>query len=274
MRAFKQRGVHGVWLLGGAGEGALLAADARRHAVEAALAELGGALPLAVGISGASTQHVLSRYRALADLPVTGFFVTPPYVYGCEQIEVVEFYRVLSVEIERPLIVYNNPDLARTSLTPATVAELLALPGIVGVKDSSGDLATTQAFITKAAARDLSVLQGYDTLAAASLLAGGAGIVSALACFVPSLMLELWHAAAADDAATAMARQRRASEILDLLAWEPTDGAYIRGIKMALARQGLCTDTLVHPFKAASDDERNATSRVLEGLEEFRISEA
>lgn len=266
VRFLVEGGIHGLWLFGSGGEGVLLSDKVRRRAVEVVLEEVAESIPVLVGVSAEGTGRALARYRHLADLPFAGVFATPPFFYVYEQREIAEFYRALAHEIGRPLVVYNNPYAAKVGLEPETIAQLTEVEGIVGVKDSSGNFIVTQSILARVRdVPDFSVLQGFDTLAAASLLAGANGIVSAVACFAPRLPVELTEAAQLGDAERTFVLQRQVTELLDRLAWDPySDAAFIRGVKVCLELMGLCSARVAHPFAQASDEERRSTREALQ----------
>lgn len=262
--------VDGLWLHGGGGEGVVLSDEVRRGAVEVALAEA-GTIPILVGISAESTRRALARYEALADLPVAGFFATPPYYYACDESEIVAFYRSLVDEIEVPVIVYNNPYVAKTAIAPDTATALAGIDGVVGLKDSSGDWIAAQAMLR--VLRDISgftVAQGYDQLAAVSLLNGADGVVTAVGTFAPRLVVQLARAARVGDATRALELQHEMLDLLDRLAWDPySDSAFIRGTKTCLEVLGVCKSGVAAPFSPATEDERGRVARALEPLSQL-----
>jgi 4-hydroxy-tetrahydrodipicolinate synthase len=258
--------VDGLWMLGGGGEGVMLAEGVRRRAVEVALDELAGQIPVLVGISAEGTTRALERYATLADLAFDGAFATPPVYYACSQHEIAAFYGVLAREIPKPLVAYNNPYVVSVNIEPETAASLATGGTIAGVKDSSGNLIHTQALLL-ATKGELPVLQGYDNLAAASLLAGASGVVSAVASFAPQLIVDLAAAARQGDAEGAFAMQNLVLELLEKLGWDPySDSAFIRGVKVCLEAMGLCDARVAEPFDSASDDERQRARSVLSSV--------
>jgi 4-hydroxy-tetrahydrodipicolinate synthase len=259
-------GVDGLWLFGGGGEGVLLGDEVRRHAAEVVLDEVEGAVPVVVGISAEGTARALARFRALADLPVAGVFATPPFYYVCTREELYSFYGDLARETARPLIVYNNPFVAKASIAPADASALAEIEGVVGLKDSSGDFLVTQAMIRVASTRpEFAIMQGYDQLAAASLLTGAAGVVSAVACFVPHLMVGIAAAVRSGEANRALALQDELLDLLDRLSWDPySDSAFIRGVKTCLDVLGVGASSVARPFADATVAEREAVAGALE----------
>jgi 4-hydroxy-tetrahydrodipicolinate synthase len=268
VRFLVDSGVDGLWLLGGNGEGVLLSDANRRRVVEAACEEAGGAVPVFVGVSGEGTMRVLERFRAIADLPIDGVFATPPFYYGCSQLEIAGFYEALAAEIPKPVVAYNNNYVTSTTIELDTVVELADKKAIAGLKDTSGDLVYHQALVT--ASKPLGqfpVLQGFDNLAAASLLAGATGVVSAVASFAPSLVVSLMDAARRRDAEGAFAAQEDVVELISSLGWDPySDSAFIRGAKVCLEAMGLCEANVARPFTPADESERRRTREVLSGV--------
>ena len=260
-------GVDGLWLLGGGGEGVVLSEPVRRRAVEVALEEA-GEVPILAGISAEGTRRALTRYEAIADLAVAGVFATAPYYFVTDEQETLDFYGALARETGRPIVVYNNPYVAKAGIRASSAARLAEIEGIVGIKDSSGDFLTTQSIIR--AVRDVpgfAVATGYDQLMAASLLAGADGVVTAVGCFVPDLVVKLVQAARSDDAARAVALQHEVLDLLDRLAWDPySDSAFIRGVKTCLEVLGVCRAPVSRPFTGASDEERRHVAAALEPL--------
>jgi 4-hydroxy-tetrahydrodipicolinate synthase len=257
-------GVHGLWFLGSGGEGVLVSEGVRRRAVEIVLDELDGAIPVLVGISAEGTKQALAKHRSLADLPIAGVFATAPFYYRCEQHEIAEFFRELAAQIGRPVIVYNNPHVGKVVIEPETILQLAEIEQIVGVKDTSGDFIFTQSIL--AATRGIPgfcVLQGYDELAAASMLAGADGVVSAIGCFAPRLLLDLTAAARVGDARRAFSLQHDVSDLVRQLGWGSSDVAYIRSTKAWLEVMGLCSRRVADPFAQASDEERRRVSQLL-----------
>jgi dihydrodipicolinate synthase/N-acetylneuraminate lyase len=264
-RFLADAGVDGLWLLGGGGEGVLHSDDLRRGLVEVVLDEVGPSLPVIVGISAEGTERAIARYRPLADLPIAAVFATPPYYYACSQREVVEFYRALAGALEHPLIAYNNPYAARIPLDTSTAMALAEVDGIAGIKDSGGDFLFTQALLSGVGDNEgFVVLQGFDQLAAASVLAGADGVVNATACFMPRLLIELTRAARGRDVERAFALQRDVVDILDRLAWDPqSESAFIRGVKTCLEVMGLCSAHVMAPLESATEEERARTREAL-----------
>ena len=269
VRFLFDRGVDGLWLLGGVGEGTLHSERLCRQVVEATLDELAGEIPVLVGISAESTARAIARRRDLGELPAAGYFALPPYYYPSDQDEVARFFAELAGAIDAPLVLYNNPRIAKVTIEPATVERMLAVDGVTGLKDSSGDLGYIQT-IRKlgSAVSGFSVLQGIEELAAEGLLAGADGIVTGLGSLLPDPFVEIVRAVRSGDEAGARSLQNQVVGIIERLGWDlDSDAAYIGGLKACLEVIGIGEAAVSSPLRPVTEAERDQARRSLSGLE-------
>jgi 4-hydroxy-tetrahydrodipicolinate synthase len=159
-----------------------------------------------------------------------------------------------------PLLLYNIPQATHHVLGPETAAALARERRILGIKDSAGNFQAFQRFVSIKRARPaFRVLQGSESLAAASLLHGADGLVPGLANVAPALFVALRRAAAANDAATC-ARRQRAIEALALLYEQ---GHWLAALKAACAALGLGDGRPAPPLPPAPRLRRRAIEAIV-----------
>lgn len=124
-----------------------------------------------------------------------------------------------------------------------TVLRLTQVPGIVGIKDATGNLERAQ-WLIRDVPEGFAVYSGDDATAVALMLCGGHGNISVTANIAPRLMHELCVAALAGDVANAMAIQRRLLPVHRQLFVE----ANPIPVKWAMQRLGLCGGALRLPL--------------------------
>ena len=108
------------------------------------------------------------------------------------------------------MILYNVPGRTARDMTNDTVLRLAEVPGIVGLKDATGDLARAEALLAALPKdKDFALYSGNDDSALALVLAGGQGVISVTANVAPKLMHEMVEAALKGDIATARAINNR-----------------------------------------------------------------
>lgn len=106
--------------------------------------------------------------------------------------------RRLPVAVDLPMIVYNVPGRTVADLSNDTALRLVQVPGIVGIKDATGDIERGTDLL-KRAPKNFMVYSGDDATAMVLMLLGGMGTISVTANVAPRLMHEMCGAALQGD---------------------------------------------------------------------------
>ena len=125
-----------------------------------------------------------------------------PYYNKPTQEGLYRHFRAIAEAVDLPMVLYNVPGRTGADLSNDTTMRLAEVPGIVGVKDATGNIERGSDLI-KRAPKGFAVLSGDDATALALTLLGGQGVISVTANVVPKLMHEMMVAARAGDLATA-----------------------------------------------------------------------
>jgi 4-hydroxy-tetrahydrodipicolinate synthase len=157
-----------------------------------------------------------------------------------------------------PVVIYNVPGRTGLNLLPATLALLWANPQLVGLKESSGNLAQI-AEIARTLPPGKTLLSGDDNLALAAIAVGASGLISVLGNVAPRETKLLVDLALAGRRAEAVALHQALLPLMDALFLEsnpiPT--------KAALALKGICGDALRLPLVAAAASTRARLAELL-----------
>jgi 4-hydroxy-tetrahydrodipicolinate synthase len=185
-----------VTLFGTTGEGASLSAAERReiiHALSSAGIEPGR--QLIGGVSATSIADALEQIRIFSDTGCERVLLTPPFYFkGVSEDGLYDWIAEVCEKVAHQplkLILYHIPSVTQISFTVDLVGRLkTAYPHLVmGVKDSGGDLAFTEALLTSYA--DLAILVGDERHLAAAVRLGATGAISGLANICPAELLPL-----------------------------------------------------------------------------------
>lgn len=261
-------GVHGLFVLGTTGEGPSLSHRLRAEMVRRTAGLLGGRLPLYVGITDTSLVEALDLGRVAAEAGAAAVVAAPPFYFPAGQTELRHWFDCLLADLPLPLVLYNMPGCTKIAIEPETVAALLGRERVVGLKDSSGDLAYFETVVALAARErpGWPVLVGPEHLLARTLALGGAGGVAGGANLVPGLFVA-WHGAIRrGDAAAADELEDQVGELQKLYRIGKYGSAFLKGVKCALELTGVCPGRLAAPFDAFLPPER---ARVSAWLREF-----
>ena len=201
---WNKTGLHGYVVLGSNGEAVMLT-DAERAALWQAARE---AIPrdklFLAGAGVESTRHCIALAKRAAELGAdAAMFVTPNY-YKAEMkpLTLINHYRAVADASPIPVILYNMPVATGIDLDAATVIALAQHPNIIGIKDSSGNVAKF-GDIVRAVRPDFSVIAGSGSYLYPALCVGAKGAVAALANVAPReclAMYDAFHAGRHDDA--------------------------------------------------------------------------
>ncbi len=237
------------WLvvLGSTGEAATVTDDERTTLVRRAR-ELAGTVPVVVGVGHNSTEQTVALARAAVAAGADGLLVVTPYYNRPQPAGLVAHFAAVAEAVPgTPVIAYNVPGRTGCNLTPEVLQRLWAIPGVVAVKESSGDLRQISRACREAPPGRL-VLAGDDDLALPSIAVGARGLVSVCGNVAPAHTAAMVHAALDGDL-------DRARELAHQLA--PLTGALFAEtnpvpLKAALACLGLATG-MVRPPLAPAD---------------------
>jgi 4-hydroxy-tetrahydrodipicolinate synthase len=119
--------------------------------------------------------------------------VVVPYYNKPSQAGMLAHYRHLAEEGGLPIVVYNVPSRTVADISVETLGELAKLPGIVGIKDATGNLARVTAQ-RLACGEDFCQLSGNDDMALGFNAMGGVGCISVTANVAPRLCADFQRA--------------------------------------------------------------------------------
>jgi 4-hydroxy-tetrahydrodipicolinate synthase len=261
-------GVHGVFLLGTTGEAPGLSHRVRCELVERACAQVAGRVPVLVGITDTSFTESVEMAEHAAEAGAAAVVLAPPYYFPTGQSELAGYVERIAAELPLPLFLYNIPSHTRLSFELETIARALAVPNIVGIKDSSGQMVFFHKVRRLAAARpDFAVLMGPEEMLADGVLSGAHGGVCGGSNLAPRLYVDLYEAATCGDLVRVRELHDRVMRIsTTIYAAGPYWSAYLKGLKCALACLGLCADVVAEPFERFGPAERGRIARHLREL--------
>jgi 4-hydroxy-tetrahydrodipicolinate synthase len=152
-------------------------------------------------------------------------------------------FKSIAEAVDLPLVLYNVPGRTVADMVHDTVMRLAEVPGIIGIKEATGNIDRAQ-WLIKHAPMGFSIYSGDDPTAIALMLCGGHGNVSVTANVAPRLMHVLCMAAIAGDSRAAIALHQQLMPLNHALFVEPNPIP----VKWAAARMGLCGGTLRLPL--------------------------
>ena len=233
-----------IGVVGTTGESPTVDVAEHCEIIRIAVEQAAGRVPIMAGCGGNSTTEAIALARYAREVGADcQLQVVPYYNKPGQEGQYRHFQAIADATGDLPIVLYNVPGRSVADMQHDTVLRLTQVPGIVGIKDATGNLERAQ-WLIRDVPDGFAVYSGDDATAVALMLCGGYGNISVTANIAPRLMHELCVAALAGDVANAMAIQRRLLPVHRQLFVE----ANPIPVKWAMQRLGLCGGALRLPL--------------------------
>jgi 4-hydroxy-2-oxoglutarate aldolase len=266
---WNQTGITGYVLLGSTGERVNLDEDEFLEAIETTRTAVPETLSFIVGAGQQSTRGTIDEIDRAARAGAEAVLVITPNYYrpAITQEALIAHYLTVADAAKIPVILYSMPDLTGIKIEPETAAQLSEHQNIIGIKDSSNDVAKFRETV-KQCRSDFAVMIGNGTVFADALQAGARGGILAVGCVVPELCLEIYRAVKNQESDRATELQNR----LTPLARAVTKTYGIGGLKAAMELAGYNGGAVRAPLRKPGAD---AVAEIAQMLREAtNVSEA
>lgn len=221
----------------------LLTHAERQEAIAAVVEVVAGEKPVLAGTGAIATQEVIELTREARDAGADAALVIAPYYLRPSVIGLERHFVALAAALpDFPILLYNFPQLVGQPIPPEVVARLAAIPNIIGIKDTSGDLAYMLEVLERVPPT-FQVLVGRGTVFLPGIAAGAVGGILACANLIPAQWQAVFRAIRAGDWETARAGQFRAQRVSRVIGTGGSlavrAGLELRGIPSGPPRQPL-----------------------------------
>lgn len=249
-----------VGVVGTTGESPTVSVAEHCEIIRVAVEQARGRVPIMAGCGANSTAEAIELAKFAKKVGADCQLQVVPYYNKPTQEGQYQHFKAIAEAVDLPVILYNVPGRAVADLQHDTVLRLAQVPGIVGIKEATGNIERAQ-WLIKEAPKGFSIYSGDDPTAVALMLCGGHGNVSVTANVAPKLMHELCMAAIAGDVRGAMDIQMRLLPVHKALFVESNPIP----VKWAVARMGMCGEALRLPLTSLTAQNRPVLEQALRG---------
>lgn len=257
-----QEGTDCIGVVGTTGESPTVSVQEHCEIIRVSVEQAAGRVPIMAGCGANSTREAIELAKFAKKVGADCQLQVVPYYNKPTQEGQYQHFKAIAESVDLPVILYNVPGRTVADMAHDTVLRLAEIPGIVGIKEATGNIERAQ-WLIKDAPAHFSIYSGDDPTAVALMLCGGHGNVSVTANIAPRAMHELCKAAIAGDVKTAMSIQRRLLVLHKILFVESNPIP----VKWAVARLGLCKETLRLPLTSLSSANRTLVENAMKSLE-------
>ncbi|HET6827404.1 MAG TPA: 4-hydroxy-tetrahydrodipicolinate synthase [Ramlibacter sp.] len=246
-----------IGVVGTTGESPTVSVQEHQEIIRVAVEQSAGRVPIMAGCGANATAEAIALAKYARQVGAHCQLQVVPYYNKPTQEGMYRHFKAVAEAVgDLPMVLYNVPGRTVGDMQHDTVLRLAEVPGIIGIKEATGDIARAQ-WLIRDLPKGFAVYSGDDPTAVALMLCGGQGNVSVTANIAPRLMHELCVAAVAGEARRAMEIQRKLMPVHKHLFVE----ANPIPVKWAMARMGLCGGALRLPMTPLS----KANEAVVEG---------
>ena len=232
-----------IGVVGTTGESPTVSVEEHCEIIRVSVAHAAGRLPIMAGAGANSTREAIELTRFSKEVGADCTLQVVPYYNKPSQEGIYQHFKAIAEAVDLPVVLYNVPGRTVADMLPETALRLAQVPGVVGIKEATGNVERAAQLIKHAPA-GFSVYSGDDGSAVALMLLGGHGNVSVTANVAPRLMHELCMAAIAGNVALARQIHLRLLGLHQQLFCEPSPAP----AKWAMSRLGLCRPTVRLPI--------------------------
>ncbi len=247
-----------IGVVGTTGESPTVSVEEHCEIIRSAVKHAAGRVPIMAGAGANSTREAIELTRFSKEVGADCSLQVVPYYNKPSQEGIYQHFKAIAEAVDLPVVLYNVPGRTVADMLPETALRLAQVPGIVGIKEASGNIERAAQLI-KHAPKGFSIYSGDDGTAVALMLLGGHGNVSVTANVAPRLMHEMCMAAIEG-------RLQRAREIhLQLLSLhkqlfcEPSPAP----TKWAMSRLGKCRPDVRLPITPLTEAGQALVDRAL-----------
>ncbi len=247
-----------IGVVGTTGESPTVTVDEHQEIIRVAVEHAAGRVPIMAGAGANSTHEAIELSKFAKKVGADCTLQVVPYYNKPTQEGIYRHFKAIAEAVDIPMVLYNVPGRTVADMQPETALRLAEVPGVIGIKEATGNL-DRAAWLIKQAPKGFSIYSGDDPTAVALMLLGGHGNVSVTANVAPRAMHELCMAAINGDAKRAVEIHMQLLPLHKQLFCEPNPIP----VKWALARMGRTGGALRLPLTPLGDAGQKAVEQAL-----------
>jgi 4-hydroxy-tetrahydrodipicolinate synthase len=232
-----------IVVVGTTGESPTVSVEEHCEIIRVSVQHARGRVPIMAGAGANSTVEAIELTRFAKQVGADCSLQVVPYYNKPSQEGIYRHFRAIAEAVDLPVVLYNVPGRTVADMQPETALRLAQVPGVIGIKEASGNIERA-AWLIKQAPKGYSIYSGDDGTAVALMLLGGHGNVSVTANVAPRLMHEMCMAAIQGDVKRAAALHLQLLPVHRQLFCEPSPAP----TKWALQQLGRCRPTVRLPL--------------------------
>ena len=252
-----ENGIDAIVPVGTTGECPTLTHEEHKKVIERVVKTVGGKVPVIAGAGSNSTAEAIELTAFSKKVGADATLQVCPYYNKPTQEGFYQHFKVISEEIDLPMVLYNIPGRCGAGLTPQTVARLAELENVVAIKEATGSLDQASEI---ASLCDITIISGDDSLTLPLASVGGKGVISVVANIIPADVKAMTDLILEGDLVSARQWHNKLFKLCKSMLTLATNPI---PIKAAMAMLNMSSEELRLPMTPLEEDKKAVLRQVL-----------
>lgn len=258
-------GVHGLFVLGSAGEGMNFNQKERNRVIKISVEYANKRVPVLCGVLDTATAKVIDSIKAAEEMGAEYVVATPSFYYDCvSQTEIVRHFEKICNSTNLKVISYNIPEMTHVNILPPTVLEVSKIDNLIAHKESNGNWEQFQNLLFLFKGKDFPIMAGPEGFIGVGVLFGAQGVVPSGANFYPKLYVKLYELAVNKKINEVYEYQKTITHVGDAIC---AGKSWISGLKYVGKIKKLCKEVVSLPIESLEDSEKRQIEKLIKDLE-------
>ena len=253
-------GARGFYVLGGTGEGFMMAREEREIMCQTVIDHVAGRVPVIAHVAAANLEEAIALAGHAERAGATAIAAIPPTLFSYSDDDIYNYYKAIAESVHLPVIVYYFPG-AQAYMSAKLITRIFEIDNVTGVKWSSNDLYEMMK-VKDMTHGEMNIISGGDEILLSAFAAGAdAGIGSTFNVMMKDFV-SIYDDFKAGNFERALETQLKVNRVLDLL----VERELIPAVKLAIKFTGIDVGTAKYPFKQFTKEEEASLEAELRAL--------
>lgn len=259
---FLKEKVHGVFITGSYGSGALMDLEERKKVVEVVSKVNNKKVDVVVMVGSTNNRTSVDLAKHAQDQGVDAVAAVGPYYFTHNEDRLLYFYEDLINAVDIPVYLYNNPKFQGYQISMNTIEKLKSI-GLHGIKDATFDILTHANYQRLLADENFDVTLGTEAMWLSAVVLGCRAFIPGLGNAFPEICVQMYEEGIAGNYEKCRETQLKVNKLRDIMYLA---GSTQLAVYAMLELRGICKAYPRAPFKSAKEEEKQSIKKELQKL--------
>jgi dihydrodipicolinate synthase/N-acetylneuraminate lyase len=263
LTGFLRERVHGLFICGSYGSGALMSLQERKQVTETVMETVNGRIPVVVMVGTTNNAHSAELAAHAQSAGADAVAAVGPYYYTHQSDSIRSFYGAIMEAADLPVYVYNNPKFQGYEMSLDLMRQLKE-DGVHGIKDATFDILTHAHYHRLLKDESFDIVLGTEAMWLPARSLGCEAFIPGLASAFPEICVQMYEEGMRDDFAACRKTQFAVNHIREIMYLARSTQLAVYAM---LEVRGVLTAYPRAPFIPATEKEKASIRAELEKMD-------